>query len=220
MRRISSVQVVSAVAILAASCASPAATSSPMVAPTTSPPVASPTVLISPSPVASPSPSAVVLPATPLRAVLDRPFASQGQVFDKAKMGGLGPGDLVGQWYQDGSWFIVAYIGLDLAASGPMCPGNSLQVGNGFQYVSNAPTAAGACEGVTTLQPPPIGPRLCGRQVLYRTAIPASARGILWSSINRQLGGGAYVGLSGLIDGATGTAPMINLEALGCRMLP
>jgi hypothetical protein len=132
-------------------------------------------------------------------------------------MGGLAPGDLVAHWFQDGSFFIVAYAGLDLAATGPMCPGNSLQVGNGFQYVSNSPTAAGACEGVATYQPPPIGVRLCGSLVIYRTAIPATARGILWASINKQLGGGTYVGLAGVIDGSTGPAPQINLDDLGCR---
>jgi hypothetical protein len=83
--------------------------------------------------------------------------------------------------------------------------------------VSNAPTAAGACEGVATLQAPPIGVRLCGTEVLYRTAIPVTARGILWASINHQLGGGTYVGLAGVVDGGTADAPRIDLQDLGCR---
>jgi hypothetical protein len=222
MRRSASLSgMVVTLALALIGCAAPAATAAPTVPPTPSAqPAASPTVAPTASPTAALSPTAVALPATPLRAVLDRPFASQGQTFDESRMAGLGPGDLVAHWYQDGTWFIVAYVGLDIAVTGPLCPGNSLQVGNGFQYVSNSPTGAGACEGVTTYRPPPVGPRLCGREVLYQTAIPAGAKGILWASINHQLGGGAYVGLAGVIDGSTGSAPQISLDALGCRMLP
>jgi hypothetical protein len=213
------VVVVTAIAACGGAASPPAGSPFTSAAPSQTP-SAEPSAAASEAP-ASPSASAAPasLPETPLVAVLDRTFASPGATFDSAKMGGLDAGDLIAHWFiADGS-YVVAYAGLDLAETGPLCPGNSLQVEGGFQHVTNMPTAEGACANVETLSQPPIGPRMCGDQVLYLTAIPADAKGILWASINSQQPDGSYVGLSGTVDGRTATAPAIDLDALGCQAL-
>jgi hypothetical protein len=209
-------QLIAAFTVLVGACGGAPITAAPITAGPATPAAA--TGGPSSPPVATPAPtSPASLPDTPLRASLDQTYASAGLVFDEAKMGGLGPGDLVAQWYQEGGWFIVAYVGWDLGVTGPLCPGNSIQVDGGFRFVSNSPTAAGACTNLSTVQPAPVGPLICGDLVLYRTAIPAVTRGILWASINSQLDGGAYVGLAGTVDGRTTGAPPIDLEPIGCR---
>jgi hypothetical protein len=214
---------VALIAFLAAGCAGGASPSAASASVTSSPAASSapgqaPSQATSEAPASpSPSPAPVTLPSTPLAATLDQSYASPGLESDTAKMGGLTPRDLVAQWYQADGSYVVAYVGWNLTATGPLCPGNSIQIGSGFQHVTNMPTAEGACEGVATLAQPPIGPRICGDQVLYLTAIPAGTKGILWASINSQQPDGTYVGLAGTVDGTTDEAPSIDLDALGCR---
>jgi len=41
------------------------------------------------------------------------------------------PGSVTAQWFTSGGFYVVAYSGLDLEASGPLCPGNSILSGGG-----------------------------------------------------------------------------------------
>ncbi len=69
------------------------------------------------------------------------------------------PGSVTANWFTSGGFYVVAYYGLDLEASGPLCPGNSILSGGGWLHISNAPTEEGACEGFPTLtDDPDVGP--------------------------------------------------------------
>ena len=78
------------------------------------------------------------------------------------------PGSVTANWFTSNGFYVVAYFGLDLEASGPLCPGNSILSGN-FLHTSNAPTEEGACEGFPTLtDDPDVGPIDCHGTLFYR----------------------------------------------------
>lgn len=110
------------------------------------------------------------------------------------------PGSVEIRWYTQGDRYVVAYVGIDLSTSGPLCPGNSiLSTATGlFEDVSNAPTEDGACEGFPTVTPDPnVGPRDCGGSVVYVTAIPSDKEGTLFGTLEALADdGGAIVGLT------------------------
>ena len=199
----------------ASASASPAATDEPPATPSADAPSAEP-------PAASPSSAAADLPDTPVTAALDQMYNTTGDAFAAKDLGGVEPGDVTARWYVAGDRWAVHYDGLDAGATGPLCPGNSVQTDAGFEHVSNAPTEAGACEGFdATLASGPVGVRRCGAHVLYMTAIPADVRGILHASIEtRYRTPGSVVGLTGTADPGDGEAPEIDLEALGCQAVP
>jgi hypothetical protein len=208
----------------AASSAAPSASASvePSVIPSAS---ESPPESAAPSPPESAAPTpgatAIALPDTPVFAPLDQGYNTAGVDYEPADLGGLEPGDVTARWYVDGDRWVVHYDGLDLEATGPLCPGNSAQTSAGFEHVSNAPTAAGACESFdNTRAEAPVGVRRCGEDVLYLTAIPASVEGILFGSIEtRYQTAGSVVGLTSMADPTAGAAPAIDLDALGCEVV-
>jgi hypothetical protein len=108
------------------------------------------------------------------------------------------PGSVEAHWYRSEGRYVVAYVGLDLSATGPMCPGNSIQTDQGFQFVSNAPTADGACQGFGTLtDDPEVGPIDCQGTVLYVTAIPSDLQGTLYGTLEQLADeGSALIGLT------------------------
>jgi hypothetical protein len=111
------------------------------------------------------------------------------------------------QWFVWGDRYVVAYFGLDLAVTGPLCPGNSIRTSQGFEFVTNAPTEAGACDGVpTATDDASVGPRLCQGIVLYVTAIPSDRQGLLFGTLNKLVDDGAAI--SGLTSVAE-TSPDI-----------
>ena len=87
-------------------------------------------------------------------------------------------------------------------ASGPLCPGNSIQTDQGFEFVSNAPTEDGACEGFTTISADPlVGPRVCQETVLYVTAIPSDRQGTLFGTLEALADGGtALIGMTSMAE--------------------
>ena len=204
--------------------ATPSPSPSPSLSPSPSPSPDQPSPTTSETQSAAPTratPSPVVtLPETPIEAVLDEAYDTSGADFDPANLGGLQPGAVTARWFVDGERWVVHYQGLDLSATGPLCPGNSILTAFGFEHVSNAPTATGVC-GLfqSTLAEPPVGVRLCDDQVLYVTEIPADAEGRLFATIERSRAGGAVTGLTGEADLAAGRPPVIDLDALGCDPL-
>jgi hypothetical protein len=94
----------------------------------------------------------------------------------------------------------------------------SIAVGTNFEDVSNSPTGPGGCANFgPTLAQPPVGVRLCGAEVLYRTAIPATKSGRLFGSIELSPVSGTFVGITSVSETSAGTAPEIDLDALGCE---
>jgi hypothetical protein len=211
--------------ILAACQGAPAPTASPSAPPT---PSSTPTAVATPTPAASPIPTptiAATFPSTVLTAKLDIAYDSTGAPYDPAKLGGLKPGQVEASWYQNGSVYVIVYTSVDPNAAGGLCPGNSIETANGFEHVSNAPTAPGACKGEErTLAAPPVGVRLCpslGRTgFAYVTAIPAAAAGVLYASVEKAQPGGAIVGVTGRAPTSAGSAPKVDLDALGCAPVP
>jgi hypothetical protein len=158
-------------------------------------------------------------------ATLDIGYDSTGAPFDPAKLGGITAGQVKASWYRSGSSYIVVYSGVDIGATGGLCPGNSIQTASGFEHVSNAPTAPDACKGEeSTLAPPPVGARLCsslGSGVFaYVTPIPVATQGVLYASIEKPQAGGSIVGVTGAAATSAGQPPEVDLDALGCAPVP
>ena len=84
------------------------------------------------------------------------------------------PGTVFANWFTSSGFYVVGYYGLDLETSGALCPGNTILTGGNWQYISNAPTAEGACEGFPTLtEDPDVGPWTA--TALFFTAQPSPA---------------------------------------------
>jgi hypothetical protein len=116
-------------------------------------------------------------------------------------------------WYRSGGMYVIAYGGLDLAETGAICPGSSIQTDVGFEHVSNAPTEEGACEGAENLAGPEAGVRTCGPLVLYITNIPEKTEGDLFASLERYEEDGKIVGVTGVVEADMAAAPEIDPEA-------
>jgi hypothetical protein len=111
------------------------------------------------------------------------------------------PGSVTANWFTSGGFYVVAYYGLDMEASGPLCPGNSILAGGNWQYVTNAPTEEGACEGFPTLtEDPDVGPIDCHGTLFYRTAIPSDMQGTLFGTLEMLDADGNLVGITSQAD--------------------
>jgi hypothetical protein len=190
--------------------------------PTQPPPTEAPTDTPEPEPTAVPTEApAPELPETPVRAVLgadprqgSKFIIATGQFVEfEASELPVAPGTVEAHWYIAGDRYLVAYVGVDLEATGPLCPGNSIRTPQAFEHVSNAPTAEGACEGFTTLtDDPEVGPRVCHGILLYVTAIPSDAQGVLFGTINKLTeDGSAIMGLTSTAPTAAGM-PEVEVE--------
>jgi hypothetical protein len=140
--------------------------------------------------------------------------SAAGGSFDAAVMG-FGPGDVEAQWYQADGFYVVVYAGLDLAATGPLCPGNSIQTAAGFEFVSNAPTDGADCSTFPTISSDPaVGALVCGGVLSYRTAIPATSEGVLYGTIERPVEGG-IMGITSTAPTSAGV-PEVDIALLSC----
>lgn len=120
------------------------------------------------------------------------------------------PGEVTANWFTSGGFYVVAYYGLDLETSGPLCPGNSILTGSGWVHVSNAPTEEGACEGFTTLtDDPEVGPVDCHGTLFYRTAIPSELQGTLFGTIEMLDADGNMLGIT---SQAESTEDMLEID--------
>ncbi len=155
---------------------------------------------------ATPEEGAFSLPDTTVSASLTTTYGPPDEL-------PVAEGSVEARWYQSGGKYVVHYLGLSLAESGPLCPGNSISTDSGFLHISNAPTEAGACTGANTLVPPPTGVKLCGEQVLYLTDIPADLTGILYGTIEIYLADGTIVGLTSMATADAAAAPEIDLSS-------
>ena len=120
------------------------------------------------------------------------------------------PGSVTANWFTSAGFYVVGYYGLDLEESGPFCPGNSIMSGGAFQYVTNAPTAEGACEGFPTLtDDPDVGPVDCHGTLFYRTAIPSDLQGTLFGTLEMLDEEGNLVGIT---SQAESTPDMLEID--------
>lgn len=116
-------------------------------------------------------------------------------------------------WYRSGGMYVVAFKGLDLDETGPVCPGSSAQTDSGFEHVTNSPTEDGACEGARNIAGVDSGVRICGPLVLYITEIPEDTEGDLFASVERYAKRGRIVGVTGVVAADSSAAPRIDTAA-------
>jgi predicted small secreted protein len=121
-------------------------------------------------------------------------------------------GSVSARWYQSEGLYVVYFDGFPL--DGGLCPGASIQLASGgFQNAANSPTAPGACEGTTSLRPPPTGPYICpGDLVLFLTEVPTSTDGVLFASTNLNHGDGTATGLLGSTPANLDETPEVDLS--------
>lgn len=114
------------------------------------------------------------------------------------------PGSVTANWFTSGGFYVVAYYGLDLEASGGLCPGNSIYSGGGWLHISNAPTEEGACDTFPTLTTDPdVGPINCHGELFYRTAIPSNLQGTLFGTLEMLDADGNLVGMTSQAESNT-----------------
>lgn len=122
-------------------------------------------------------------------------------------------GSVAAHWYRSGGVYVIAFGGLDLDESGPVCPGSSIQTDAGFEHVTNSPTGGGACRGAQNLAGADAGVRTCGPLVLYITDIPDETSGDLFASVERHAANGRIIGVTGVVAADISAAPEIDPEA-------
>ena len=158
-----------------------------------------------PTPEPTPTEEMIMLPVSMVSGVLGEGEFNQYKVslpgmapldFEESDLPAL-PGSVTANWFTSGGFYVVGYYGLDLAASGPLCPGNSIMTGGSWLHVSNAPTEEGACEGFPTLTTDPdVGPIDCHGTLFYRTAIPSDLQGTLFGTLEMLDPDGNLVGIT------------------------
>jgi len=173
-------------------------------------------------PTATPEPTAteepVMLPVSMVSAVLGEGDFNTYKIslpgmapleFEDSDLPAL-PGSVTAHWFTSGGFYVVAYYGLDLEASGPLCPGNSILSGGGWLHITNAPTEEGACEGFPTLtDDPDVGPIICHGELFYRTAIPGDLQGTLYGTLEML---DAEGNLAGMTSQAESTTDMLEID--------
>ena len=152
------------------------------------------------------------LPDSELTAPLDQTYDTSGAPVTDDTLP-VPSGSVIARWYQSDGLYVVYYDGLDIAVTGPLCPGNSIGTATGFEFVSNAPTGEGACSTATTLVPAPTGVRLCGDNVLYLTAIPGETEGTLFGSVEQFRADSSIIGLTSQVAADSAAATEIDLSS-------
>lgn len=123
-------------------------------------------------------------------------------------------GSVIARWYQSGGLYVVYYDGLDLAVTGALCPGNSIQTPSGaFEFLTNAPTGSGACSGASPVLQPPAGVQLCGDDVFYVTSIRVATEGTLFGTIEVYREDATIIGLTSQVTADAAAAPEIDLSS-------
>lgn len=125
-------------------------------------------------------------------------------------------GAVEANWYTWDDQFVVVYAGWDHTAGDPQCPGNSLETGGTFEFISNSPSGDGGCDpedAFPNLVSGDEGARVCEGLVLYRTIIPVEgSTGNLYGSIERAVEGG-FVGATSMVAIDSGTIGELDFTA-------
>lgn len=120
-------------------------------------------------------------------------------------------GEVKAYWNNGSNGTLVAiYHGAGLSDLTSLCPGNSAFTDGAFQYVTNTPAGAGACDGFPT---PTSSLLVCTSNViLYQSAIPNNTVGDLYASLEWSLEDGSISGMSGVSVNQPDT-PEIDFDA-------
>ena len=126
-------------------------------------------------------------------------------------------GTAAARWFQAMDRYVIVFDGLDTAVLGPVCSGASILTNGAFQFISNAPTEAAACDGAPILAEAPAGAYRCGSFLVYVTEIPAGTEGTLYGTLELYRDGVIYGVTSKTRDPAPDAAPIDLSE---CESLP
>ena len=131
---------------------------------------AAPTTTVAPT-TTEPEIPVVDVPPTAVTAVLDA-YNDEGAAL-------FPPGSVEANWYQWNGYYVVLYRGWDAFTNDPICAGNSLHDGNGFNFVTSSPyngTMDDVCSGGSPA-PSDRGVQACGGLLYYVTEIPVGEPG-------------------------------------------
>ncbi|MGI9604038.1 MAG: hypothetical protein ACR2QE_19300 [Acidimicrobiales bacterium] len=169
---------------------------------TTSAPAETTTTAAPETTTVAPGPETVAIEASSVNASVNR-YAGTDDDFPFVD------GDVEAHWYTWDGFYVVVYGGWDATAGDPFCPGNSLNMGGSFDFISNSPTFDGSCDPEdrfpNLVDDDTTGARVCDTLVLYRTIIPVEddagdpITGQLYGTIERVSGDG-FVGATGVAE--------------------
>ena len=170
------------------------------------------------------------LPETDVAASIDRIYKFDAleslNLTDRSELP-IDPGAVTARWYMLGGWYVVAFDGLDLDETGPLCLGTSvLNPGaNRLEHIFASATSEGACDdggaGLFVPQAPGArGMRACDGLVFFVTDIPAELNGALFATITVFPGDGTGIELSGRAESVNGLPTEIDESMLSCAPLP
>ncbi len=176
------------------------------------------TTTAAPTTTTVPEPMAPVLPPTSVTGLVDMPYKWGNEIGEATQDELPFPlGTIEAHWYLAGDRYAVVFVGLDLEASGPLCPGASIMTPTAFEHVTSSPSPGASCEGsAATIVGQPQGTQICGGVVSYLTDIPAGMLGTLYASIELYPGTGTYYGASSMADADPDNMPEIDPAVLGC----
>jgi hypothetical protein len=138
--------------------------------------------------------------ASPLTVALDSPYGAG----DPA----VAAGAVTVSWYQADDNYVAVYSGEGIGELPALCPGNSLALPDrSYDFISNAPTAEGGCEGVDTTEVTEVV--VCDAAWIFPTLIPSDGEGQLFASISSP---GITAGVLGFV-GAEPSVPEIDPSA-------
>ncbi len=156
------------------------------------------------------------LPDTPAVASFNQAYTFQQGIPDPDTLPAQ-VGTVEARWYRIPDGFAVVYAGLD--ATVDACPGNSALTGNGFEFVSNAPLPAGACDDFPTRidNSPAQGVVICNGVVGYLTLIPSGTVGTFFASIEKPDPDVIGVGITSMVTiSDPASIPEIDPSVLSC----
>lgn len=124
-------------------------------------------------------------------------------------------GDVTVSWYQADGMYVALYSGEGSGDLPALCPGNSLALPSGeYDFISNAPTAAGGCDGVDTTEVTEVV--VCDTAWIFPTLIPADSEGQLFASISSS---GTTAGVLGFVA-TVPDVPEIDVTATSFEVAP
>jgi hypothetical protein len=202
--------------VLAAGCASSKASSVTSAASTASSESSQTSTPASAAPTTGPAVvvdvSTTEFPDTPMTAPLNQVYRNHGLTFDSTSFA-IAPGVVTAAWYIVGDSWAVYYRGLTPEAAIGKCPGNSIGGASGFEHVTNSPYGANACQGFTGVVLPPGSLHLCAKKaIVYTSAIPISATGALYGSIEQLLFDASIQGMTSKVTANTAYVPVIDVS--------
>lgn len=205
----------------------PADTTTATAAPTSTAAPTTTTTAATTTTTAAPTTTTTAAPTTTVAALPDTALQASIEDGDGYKFGNIAGaatadelpfplgGAITARWYTAGDRWVVVYDGLDVAASGALCPGNSIlnAASGGFEFISNSPTPGAQCVGAPNVVDGAV--LMCNGQVSYMTEIPTGIAGTLFASIEVYPGDGNNLGASVAIP-TDGTGPEIDPATLTC----